>query len=87
MYDKTELRDNLSKCVAKIIFNKTDVTQREMTCTLMEDYIPQKEVSVRHVPRRDNESVLAVWDIDSNDWRSFNLNSIVNIEYIGVNRV
>jgi hypothetical protein len=55
----------------------------------MSEYLPQQivEENVRHVPRRENDKVLAVWDIDSNGWRSFNLDSITNIEYIGVNRV
>jgi hypothetical protein len=70
-------------------FIKSDGTPREMHCTLMSEYLPQQivEENVRHVPRRENDKVLAVWDIDSKGWRSFNLDSITNIEYIGVNIV
>ena len=87
MLSKTELKENLSKSIAKVVFNKIDGTEREMTCTLMENYIPEKTVSIPHVPRRDNENVLAVWDCDKQAWRSFRLDSIINIEYIGVGSV
>jgi len=89
MITKETLKENLSKSFARVTFIKNDGTSREMHCTLMSEYLPQQivEENVRHVPRRENDKVLAVWDIDSNGWRSFNLDSITNIEYIGVNRV
>jgi hypothetical protein len=87
MFDKIQIQENLRKSVAKVVFNKTDGSEREMNCTLMEEYIPQKEDSVRHVPRSDNDNVLAVWDIDNKGWRSFRLDSITNIQYIGVGSV
>lgn len=89
MITKELLKENLSKCVAKVVFNKADGSVREMVCTLMSEYLPQQNVeeNVRHLPRKQNDSVLAVWDIDNNGWRSFNIDSITNIEYIGVNRV
>ena len=89
MLSKAELKGHLENCIAEITFTKTDGSVREMRCTLMTDYLPQKQIdeNVRHVPRRENDGVLAVWDIDNQDWRSFRLDSIANINYIGVNRV
>lgn len=89
MLSKTELKENLTKSVAKVVFNKSDGTVRMMNCTLISEFLPEKRLdeSVRHVPRRENDEVLAVWDIDSNGWRSFNVNSVIEVEYIGVNRV
>jgi hypothetical protein len=88
MIEKEILKENLSKCVAKIVFNKTDGSVREMYCTLMSEHLPQQIVEdVRHLPRKQNDNVLAVWDIDNKGWRSFHIDSITNIEYIGVNRV
>ncbi len=88
MIDKTTLKDHLTKCAAKITFRKYDDTLLEMTCTLMEDFVPkQSEPTVRHLPRTENDEILAVWDLDNSDWRSFRLDSINTIEYIGVNRV
>lgn len=89
MLSKAELKDNLSKSVAKVIFNKSDGSTRIMNCTLISEFLPQKKLdeNVRHIPRRENDEVLAVWDLDNEDWRSFNVNSIIEVEYIGVNRV
>jgi BioD-like phosphotransacetylase family protein len=85
MLSKEELKDSLSNNLAKVIFKKMDGTMREMNCTLMESYIPQKTTPVvPHVPRVSNDEVLAVWDIDNSGWRSFRLDSVVEIKYIGV---
>ncbi len=60
-----------------------------MFATLMADYLPTviSEEQVAHVPRAQNDEVLAVWDLDKQAWRSFRLDSITKIEYIGVDRV
>ena len=89
MLSKTELKENLTKSVAKVVFNKSDGTVRMMNCTLMADYLPMviREEQVAHVPRKQNDEVLAVWDLDNQGWRSFNVNSVIEVEYIGVNRV
>ena len=89
MLSKAELKENLSKSVAKVVFNKSDGSTRIMNCTLISEFLPQKKLdeSVRHVPRRENDEVLAVWDLDNEGWRSFNINSVIEVEYIGVNRV
>ena len=89
MLSKIELKENLSKSVAKVVFNKSDGTVRMMNCTLMADYVPMviREEQVAHVPRKQNDEVLAVWDLDNQGWRSFNVNSVSEVEYIGVNRV
>ena len=89
MLSKIELKENLSKSVAKVVFIKSDGTVRMMNCTLMADYVPMviREEQVAHVPRKQNDEVLAVWDLDNQGWRSFNVNSVIEVEYIGVNRV
>ena len=89
MLNKVELKEHLSRCVAEITFNKVDGSVRKMHCTLMADHIPQviSEEQVAHVPRPHNDEVMAVWDLDKQNWRSFRLDSITNVNYIGVNRV
>ncbi len=89
MLSKIELKESLSKCVAKVVFNKSDGTVRMMNCTLMADYLPMaiSEEKVAHVPRKQNDEVLAVWDLDNKGWRSFNVNSVIEVQYIGVDRV
>ena len=89
MLNKAELKEHLTKCVAEITFNKVDGSARTMYCTLMSDYLPLviSEEQVAHVPRAQTDEVLAVWDLDKQGWRSFRLDSIINVNYIGVNRV
>jgi WYL_2, Sm-like SH3 beta-barrel fold len=85
--DKNILKQDLTKCVAKITFNKADGTLREMVCTLMEDYLPTPQPldETPKLPRRESDNVLAVWDIDNKGWRSFRVDSIKEFEIIGVN--
>jgi hypothetical protein len=90
MLNKETLKEHLTKCVAEITFNKVDGSARTMYCTLMSDYLPEHNAideNVRHVPRKDNDNTLAVWDMDNKGWRSFRIDSITNVNYIGVNRV
>lgn len=85
MLSKTELKENLSKSIAKVVFNKSDGSTRIMNCTLMANYLPMviSEEKVAHVPRKQNDEVLAVWDLDNQGWRSFNINSVIEVQYIG----
>jgi predicted DNA-binding transcriptional regulator YafY len=32
------------------------------------------------VPRKQNDDVLAVWDLDNSAWRSFRLDSIIEVQ-------
>jgi len=89
MLTKTELKETLSKCFASVTFTKADGSVREMTCTLMSEHLPKQAIdeTVRHVPRRENDEVISVWDCDKQAWRSFRLDSVTKILYIGVDRV
>lgn len=85
MFDKSYLKEQLSKHIADIVFIKADGTNREMTCTLIESYLPAKkplDENARHIPRKENDDTLAVWDLDIEDWRSFRLDSIIEVHYI-----
>jgi hypothetical protein len=84
MFDKNEIRANLYKGFANVTFTKKDGSIREMTCTLMSDHLPERIIdeNVRHVPRQENEDVLAVWDVDNKSWRSFRLDSVTEIKYM-----
>lgn len=81
MLSKIELKESLFKSVAKVVFNKSDGSIREMVCTLMPKYLPE-QIAEKTNTRKDNDSVLAVWDIEKESWRSFRLDSIVDVEYI-----
>ena len=63
----------------EVCFAKKDGTNRVMNCTLQENFLP---VFQSAETRKDNPSVLAVWDIDNNGWRSFRLDSITSVRIV-----
>lgn len=65
----------LHEGIATIKFTKNDGTEREMRCTLMENEIPSDKVP-KNSGRKQNSDVLAVYDIEKQDWRSFRWDSI-----------
>jgi hypothetical protein len=82
MFDKYELKEILSNTVSTVVFTKVDGTEREMKCTLLPEYLPQKPVVegqqllTEGLPRKENPDTLAVWDMESNGWRSFRTDSV-----------
>jgi hypothetical protein len=81
MFTKNELSEMLRADKLQVSFTKKDNTNRIMNCTLMEKYLPPL-MSDTETVMKDNPDVLAVWDIDSNGWRSFRINSIVQVKVI-----
>ena len=67
---------NLQKQAMRITFTKVNGEERVMDCTLQEHMIPQTGES----NRKENETVLPVFDINKGEWRSFRLDSVTNIE-------
>jgi hypothetical protein len=82
MFDKYELKEILSNTVSTVVFTKVDGTEREMKCTLLPEYLPQKPVVegqqllTEALPRKENPDTLAVWDMERNGWRSFRTDSV-----------
>jgi hypothetical protein len=63
-----------------VTFTKVDGTVRTMKCTLNEKYIPQSEPKKTDRVKKENDQVLAVWDLENSGWRSFRYDSITKIE-------
>jgi hypothetical protein len=82
MFDKYELKEILSNTVSTVVFTKVDGTERELKCTLLPEYLPQKPVVegqqllTEGLPKAENPSTLAVWDMEKNGWRSFRTDSV-----------
>jgi len=78
---KTELTEMLRKQDATVTFTKKDGTQRVMRCTLRPDALPEMitESTRTSTERRESDSTIAVWDLDLGAWRSFRLDSLVEI--------
>ena len=80
MMNRYDLKQTLQNGVATVTFTKKDGSLREMKCTLNSEYLPPQLLQESDVSdRKENEDVLAVWDIESNGWRSFRMDSIVSI--------
>ena len=80
---KTEMTEVLRKTDATVTFTKKDGTQRIMRCTLRPDALPEMitESTRTSTEKREPDSTIAVWDLDLGAWRSFRLDSVVEIAY------
>jgi hypothetical protein len=84
----------LQKECAVVTFTKGDGTERVLNCTLQAEYLPMpvsapapepSEGSTIVPPARTvNEHVVAAWDTDINEFRSFRLDSVITITVNGV---
>jgi hypothetical protein len=60
-----------------IEFEKKDGSLRKMKCTLKDVPVVEKKTDA---VRKQNDEVLAVYDVEAQGWRSFRLDSIKQIE-------
>jgi hypothetical protein len=61
-----------------VTFEKKDGTERVMNCTLQVSIVPQVNTEST---RKENDDVVAVWDLEKDAWRSFRVDSIKSVEY------
>jgi hypothetical protein len=62
------------------VFTKSDGTERELLCTLKEEFIGEYEKKTERV-KKENPDVMSVWDLENNGWRSFRLDSVKRIDF------
>jgi hypothetical protein len=85
MNSKTELKEIIQNNVVTVVFTKVDGTERAMKCTLLPEYLPQKQqdnvqLLQESLSRLENPNTLSVWDLDNNAWRSFRCDSVQKIQ-------
>ena len=78
MFTKEQLTQ-LIQNGARLVFTKKDGTERTMNCTLDFDKIPSDKHPVGS-GKTQSDSVLAVFDTDKNEWRSFRIDSVKSAE-------
>ena len=65
----------------------SDNTERNMNCTLRADLLPKVNITALVAEstniRKDNDAVIAVWDLDKVGWRSFRLDSLKSYSIVG----
>lgn len=80
VFSKTDVLDILHSSVAEITFTKTNGEDRIMVCTLKEDVVPTYDRRTA-TTKKINDSVIAAFDLNKNEWRSFRLDSVKAIVY------
>jgi hypothetical protein len=61
-----------------VTFTKTNGERRVMRCTLKDDLLPPKSPGYTPKEKKINPNVVAVFDLDKNEWRSFQINSVID---------
>lgn len=72
------LKSKLQTGVVDVLFMKKNGEQRRMMCTLDPTRLPaQTDLEEQIQNRTRNPEVLAVWDLEKEDWRSFRYDSVI----------
>lgn len=83
--NKDELLDLLHNNVANITFTKVNGDVRVLKGTLLDQYLPQKEVETiveTQTRKANNDNVVVTWDIENDGYRSFRVDSVTAVEII-----
>jgi hypothetical protein len=82
------LRHVMQQCmkqnICEVTFQKADGTKRVMECTLINEMLPptKAELGEETKPRAKNPKNLPVLETKTNEWRSFNLDTILDFKII-----
>ena len=64
-----------------VTFIKSDGTERVMKCTLNPDQLPKVELKENTKPRKENNTTMRVFDLEKNEWRSFTIKNVKNVNF------
>jgi hypothetical protein len=73
-------KEYLSEKEINVTFTKKDGTNRVMKCTKQQDLIPS-EKQPKGTGSTPTGDAVAVFDLEAQDWRSFNTSNITRIEW------
>jgi WYL_2, Sm-like SH3 beta-barrel fold len=79
---RSEFIDLLKNNVLLVTFTKKSGERREMNCTLKPDMLPSVPVDYKPSNKAINPYIVAVWDLDKNEWRSFQVDSVIKYEIV-----
>jgi hypothetical protein len=83
--NKVELLDVLHNNVVNVTFTKVNGDVRILKGTLLDQYLPQKEVETiveTQTRKATNDNVVVAWDIENDGYRSFRVDSVTTVEII-----
>lgn len=82
---REELVKLLSECLVEVTFLKLDGDERTMTCTLLQEHLPEanrddklSQTKIRNL----EEKVIVVWDVNAKGWRSFRYDRVKKVAEI-----
>lgn len=75
------LRGMLQVDTGTVTFIKKDGTERVMKCTLNPKILPAMSITENKKERKVNDDTLAVYDVESEGWRSFTLKSVKRVQF------
>lgn len=78
---KIKLREKLQSGIVQVTFTKKDGTNRVMLATLCEALIPDDKLPKGTGKKVDNDNTFAVYDTEADGWRSFNFDTIKEVDY------
>jgi hypothetical protein len=78
MSESNEIDYSALRSVALVIFEKMDGTIREMVCTSNLDIVPSSQ-HPKGVRTNLPDYIVRVFDLQKEDWRSFNRASVLSI--------
>lgn len=77
-----EIKQILKENICYVTFTKKDGTKRDMKCTLNSERIPtEKQPKNTEKVKKQSKDVIPVFDLDKNEWRSFNIDSVTDFFY------
>ena len=85
---REEIKETLRGGICNVRFTKVDGSLRILRCTLNPNYIPRGDARETTEERRKqnpsyiSENVLAVWDLDDLQWKSFRVNSVEKVDVL-----
>ena len=82
LYDKYSLKEQLQNGIITVVFEKADGSIRSLQCTLNSEFMPAQLLTEQQDAariRNENADLLAVWDVENNGWRSFNVSKVKHV--------
>ena len=73
------LKAMLTSSEGVVTFIKSDGTERVMKCTLVPKQLPKVEIKEGAKPRKESTTSMRVFDLEKNEWRSFTLKKVKQV--------
>lgn len=80
MMTRDDMINELRNRPCRVIFRKVNGEERDMMCTLNEEYMPENSVDTNSdkQSRGYSDDTIRVIDINKGDWRSFRVDSVIS---------